>query len=246
MFRGSKKLKNVRVSWRHKKYTEIKNSDSAPFYALSLRDELLYIGQTSQKVKSEVYANLKRLRLNSKSITVWLGRITESGYGRITKKLVMDIENLMIAEFKPLLNERGRKNYKGRPEISVTLEGCHLFDKIYCEQKWKSRQKTSIYKKLSTEVDYLKNKEDYESIMRELGECAHTIMENEKITVKTDHDIHFRRHALLCANIMIKVSYDIHSHKLLLENNILNSRSATKREMFLLNFVTKCLTTYKA
>jgi hypothetical protein len=111
--------KEVILDWEHHPYKKSRGVKDVYLYALSIGEELLYIGQAyKSRAKSEMCANASRKGFNRNDLVQWFGRITDPTYNK-TKTLINDIENYLIYWYQPRFNKNKKTKYTGRKELHV-------------------------------------------------------------------------------------------------------------------------------
>lgn len=130
-------MDTVKIKWQQTNYSDVGDLYDTHYYALSRGNTLLYIGISyDQNVKKGIQQTLKRLDVNTKGLTIWLGYPDTEGttYGRITRKIVQDVQCLMINTNQPAYNTPCKENYTGRNSLKVKTRGCPILRKcVRCE-----------------------------------------------------------------------------------------------------------------
>jgi len=128
-------MDEVKIEWKQTNFSNVKNLPDADYYGFSRGANLLYIGISyHQDVVVEIRQTLTRLNINTNGLSIWLGDITESTYGRITERIVKDAECLMIGTNQPVKNTQCINTYTGRNNFKVKTSGCSLIRScVRCE-----------------------------------------------------------------------------------------------------------------
>lgn len=128
-------LMRVNLNWIRTNIDGILNYEDAYFYVLTDSSSLLYIGIAYlQDVDSEIKQTIRAFDLDSGKLSIWLGFIEETDFGRITEEIVKDVECLLIYVNQPSLNKSCKESYTGRDNLMVLSDGCpYLINCIKCE-----------------------------------------------------------------------------------------------------------------
>jgi len=128
-------LKKVNIDWITTNIDEILKYEDAYFYVFTRGSSLLYIGIAyHQDVNREIKQTIREFNLDSEKLSIWLGFIEDTDFGRITEEIVKDIECLLIYINKPSLNTSCKESYAGRDNLMVLSDGCpYLMNCIKCE-----------------------------------------------------------------------------------------------------------------
>lgn len=132
-------MDNITLEWEQvNNINSIRELDDTYFYAftqnnLILQNKLLYIGIAyHQDVADEIRSTIRRFEYNISKIKIWLGYIHKSDYKKTKKKLVLDIESLLICGNEPLDNTQCVENYNGR-DLKIKNRGCGKIKNVKCE-----------------------------------------------------------------------------------------------------------------
>ena len=117
-------MNSISISWTPTNYSNLFEQEDSFFYAFVRGNNLLYVGiATKQDVKARVPQSIKRvLKGVTTGVSIWLGQIRDSSYGRITYQMIIDAENLLIYKNQPKHNIRGKNNYAGRNYLRITSD----------------------------------------------------------------------------------------------------------------------------
>ena len=103
------------------------SKEDAYFYLFSRGRWLEYLGMAyRQSVRREILQTLLAFQLEARGLSVWVGDIVESDFGRITEQIVRDVECLLVITHRPILNTQCTKSYRGRDNLMVENRGCPL------------------------------------------------------------------------------------------------------------------------
>ena len=120
-------MKKVEIQWRKTTLNSLSQEEDTWFYALSRGNALLYIGISyHQDITKEIKQTLRAFDISTSGLSIWLGYIIETDYGRITHQIVRDIESLLIFTHQPTYNTQCMTNYTGRDNLKVKNRRCKL------------------------------------------------------------------------------------------------------------------------
>lgn len=120
-------IKGIKIQWKKTNLCGLPQYEDAWFYILSRGNALLYIGITYwQDVIKEVMQTLRAFDLNTSGLSIWLGCIIESDYGRITEQIIKDVEGLLVYTHQPIYNTQCKASFTGRGNLKVKNSGCRL------------------------------------------------------------------------------------------------------------------------
>lgn len=131
----------VEIKWDKFSYQELFKIDwFYPYYLyLIVRGtNLIYIGLTYYTdFAYEINYNMKRCNINSLGLHFWLGefKCEKSDFERISKKLVKDVESLLIFYHKPSHNISNINTYYGRSNLKIKNMGCPYLEKNVNSEK---------------------------------------------------------------------------------------------------------------
>ncbi len=130
-------MNTVKINWQQINFSELGDFYDTYYYAFTRGNKLLYIGISyDQNVRTEIGQSIRRLRINTKGLTIWLGYLdsTATTYSRITRQIVIDVECLMIITNQPAYNNQCKENYRGRCNLKVRTSSCSLIRRcVRCE-----------------------------------------------------------------------------------------------------------------
>ena len=120
-------LNEVILKWEKTNLNKLDDSEDTWFYMFTRGNNLLYIGIAyHQDVYREIKQSLRAFDISTLGLSVWLGYIVETDYGRITEQIVKDVECLLIYIHQPSYNTQCKSSYTGRNNLKVRNRGCPL------------------------------------------------------------------------------------------------------------------------
>lgn len=127
----------VKIDWLKTKLSDLPELQDTYLYAFTRGNNLLYLGMTYyQIVDDEIKQSLRRLSINNKGLTIWLGYINgqKSTYATITKQIIQDTEALLIICNETTFNIQSTETYSGRNNFKVVSSGLpYLRRCVRCE-----------------------------------------------------------------------------------------------------------------
>ena len=119
--------KEIILKWEKSNLNKLDYHDDTWFYMFTRGDNLVYIGIAyHQDIYREIKQSLRAFNIATQGLSIWLGYILKMDYGRITEKIIKDIECLLISTHQPSYNTQCMSNYTGRNTIKVKNSGCSL------------------------------------------------------------------------------------------------------------------------
>ncbi len=119
-------LKSLKIEWEKTNLNGLNNHEDTWFYAFSRGNGLIYVGIAyHQDVVKEIKQSLRAFDINTAGLSIYLGYIAESDYGRITEQIVRDTECLLIYVHQPSYNVQCTANYTGRDNLKIKNRGCN-------------------------------------------------------------------------------------------------------------------------
>jgi hypothetical protein len=126
-------MDSITINWRLTNYHQLRECDDCYVYAVSFKNELLYIGMAySQSVQARLQhqAHIRtKYQYLLDDISVWLGALDYMSFARVSKQRIRDIEALLIFLHQPPDNAQSKISYRGRPNLVVRSKGCPLLEK---------------------------------------------------------------------------------------------------------------------
>jgi hypothetical protein len=130
-------LKQVVLKWKRTTLSSMNEMEDTWFYSFTRWDNLLYIGMTfgkTQTVQKEIRQTLRSFDEEVRGLVIWLGYIDfeKTDYNQMKKKLIQDVEALLIRSHEPSWNTSNTKNYgkRRRRKLIVRNRGHPYLDKI--------------------------------------------------------------------------------------------------------------------
>ncbi|MDJ1470169.1 hypothetical protein [Xanthocytophaga flava] len=134
-------MDKIKITWTQTCYSKINYKTDYYFYAFSRGNQLLYLGYSKkQHVKDEIKQNINRvLKKNTRGISIWLGEITDTSFGRLSKQIILDTEALLIYKNQPLYNKLLKKSYNGRENLKIlSINMPYMFKQAsFSSNKWR-------------------------------------------------------------------------------------------------------------
>ena len=131
-------MNTIKIKWIQTNFDELPHLEDTYLYAFSRGNTLLYVGMTYyQIVDTEIKQSMYRIGINPKGLSLWLGffDFRKSTFQRISRKLVLDTENLLIVTHQSNYNVKSTINYKGRNNFRVRTSGSRFFRPcVKCER----------------------------------------------------------------------------------------------------------------
>ena len=125
----------IKIKWEQIDFESFHEYDDTSFYMFARGRNVLYIGHSyKQMVQNEIKQSLKRLKIATSGLSIWLGYIVEMSYGKKSEQIVKDAEGILISTQKPSLNIQNVDAYYGRQKFVVYNSNCpYLDEKVWSE-----------------------------------------------------------------------------------------------------------------
>jgi hypothetical protein len=132
----------VKINWIQTKYSQLQEFEDTKYYAFTNSfGSLLYIGIAhKQHVHDEINNTIKRLNLNLRGLSIWLGYIDKENttFLKMSESIIRDAECLMIYTNQPTYNQQCKINYTGRRNFCVKTRGFDLIKRcVKCDENGK-------------------------------------------------------------------------------------------------------------
>lgn len=113
----------MHLQWSIALLTNLDEERYSHLFLLVRGGRVIYVGNAhGQNLETCVNNTLERLRLDSRSVEVWLGRARDVGKG-LTREWVKQARMLLVYALKPILNTQGKVHYEGSSSLRLENHG---------------------------------------------------------------------------------------------------------------------------
>ena len=118
-------METMHLQWSIALLTNLDEERYSHLYLLVRGGRVIYAGNSfGQNLKSCVLNTMERLRLDPKSVEIWLGRGREVGQGIVNRESVKQARALLVYALKPILHLQGKIRYEGSASLRLENHGC--------------------------------------------------------------------------------------------------------------------------